>query len=311
MSDAERDPGDRERLIKTGHPWLGARLLAHDLPRADFATLADLWQRTTATFECDLPKVWEGGHWMVHAVRGAWGRALGEDEDHRPEGLHAPPGCRRALFDDHVRIGANHVPSPYVIAVDRRRDRLIVQLSLFGFADKWRDEAFSAMAIALEDGVSIAPGSRTRAPWRIRRASWRRVVGIAEPAAPSHAYMVFTTPLADPQRDGSRFTAGKFLMGLVTRVKGLGRWHGLRIEPDNRTLKRWLEGVEVEEFAHSRWRATARRSSRSPGHVFIIEAADTALQIAGLPDELWPAMVLGQTCHAGQSTAFGYGRYTV
>lgn len=303
--------GENEHVVKGADAWLARRLLEPAVT-ADFATLAELWRRTVITFECAPPEGLEDGFWMVKALRGAWGRRLmaASEQWHR-----APPFGRpdplAAFFGEHVRIGANHVPRPFVVAAGRRHGRVIIQLTLFGFADVWRDDAIETFIAALELGVSLSERGRLRRPWPVIDWHWHQEELLALPPARHVAFVHLETPTKVGGSRSARSSYADLVLGLAIRIKGLARWQGVRIDLDNRTLKSMTRGIRGAPSAPRPAAGYLKWSSASPERPTFVFGSLTPFFLENIPEELWPALVIGQTCSAGANTIFGFGKYTV
>lgn len=316
MNFADIDQGDVERVTKDGAPLLAQALLDENMPTGDFHTLAALWKRTIISVTCKLPNTWEDGFWMGHAVRGAWGHSLPrleQETNHHWRSLLPS----HVLLDTHVKIGSNHVPQPYVFNVWRHNNELKIELVLFGFANIYREICFRALIAALETGVSIAPSSGVRAPWEILEAHWTQESTYRNEGSQrdgkTQAFIVFETPYkyssANNNLTNSQRALENIVMAAIMRVKGMGRWCGMRISQDNLTLKEQIKHFHIKEMPYSRWLAFQRNSSRGDGFRHRDLGTLNMLEVSLFDDDITQGLHLATTTNIGPNADMGFGRF--
>ncbi len=299
---------ENERVTKNGDERIAEFVLSESLIRGDAETLALLWQETTASVICRIPRGFEHGEWFGHAVRGAWGNRLLEIEKDwcgKPHGLLPSD----ALMGVHAKIGSNHIPPPYIFQWERQGDKMHVSLVLFGVANQWRDIAFEAFLLAFEKGLSIGPGSRIRPSWKILDSGWKEHNSISLKRYLPNRYAVFDTPFHPP--GNKKNWEENFMIGLFTRIKGIARWQNYRLLPDNVTFLQMLDQLKISEVPHSDWLSVIRRSSRSSTHQFQISATYGMIEISRIPETVSPLLDIGSRTHWGENTNMAFGKYSL
>ena len=286
-------------------PRLAAMLLSPAV-RLGFADLPPHWQRTTIKFQCAYPAGFQAGHWMVRSVRGAWGRTL------RRHGNAAAESAWQAFFSEHVMIGRNHVPKPYVLAVDAGAEDLLVTITLFGRADFWRDTVIETMATALERGVGIAENSHLLKPWKILDWHWRRETAFVPGPARSDVLLTFATPLKIGSSEVHQSRLQDAIKGLAARIVGLSRWLGIAVDHRPKEIALLCDRIRVSALPE---RQAIDGFMKFTGGVNRVETpiigAMTPMALEGIPPEIWPVLTLGTTCLIGGHVVYGFGRYGI
>ncbi len=215
-------------------------------------------------------------------------------------------GCCSARRRPGARAG---VPKPFVIAADERGGSIDIVLTLFGFADRWREPIFDAFVAALAHGVSgdERPGA-IRTPLPAVRVEWARLDTTPVPPPQTSARLLFRTPL----RLGPKHTFGlrwsDLVVSLAERAAGLARWQGARVDP---RLSFWRDlgnrlDFRTDDMQPHFWE---RRSGAQSGRTIPMLGLTGPLDIARPPEVLMPLLALGETMHVGGGAALGLGRY--
>ncbi len=276
----------------------GSTCTFDDLPRH--------WRQSTLQILCERPHLFEEGPWVPAAVRGAWGRQLLKQ---KTDGTAVP--AVQVFFSALGQIVARRsVPPPFAFGVSYEGNAIIVELTLFGIADAWRQEAFDALIAAVADGIAVVPGRKGfRHPWVVHDAGWTRQESISVPRAPtSYARLLFHTPVRlGPRRAlGSRWP--DLVVSLAERAARFARWQGVRVDPD---LGAWRQLAERTKFVDAGMLPCVwhRRSGGQGGRRIPMAGLIGTLDIIMPHEALMPLLALGTTMRVGGHTALGLGRY--
>jgi hypothetical protein len=187
---------------------------------------------------------------------------------------------------------------------------VIIELTLFGVADCWRQDAFDALMAALADGIAIVPGRKGfRLRWRVQEANWTRSESILVPkVTASWARLKFRTPIRlGPRRAlGARWP--DVVVSLADRAARFALWQGLSVEAE---LGMWRRLGERITFRDNDMRPCAwdRRSGGQGGRKIPMVGLIGQLDIEKPSEVIMPLLALGETMHVGGHTALGLGRY--
>lgn len=278
---------------------------------ATFEMLPELWRTTTLEALFALPADFDEGPSLPGRIRGAWGVRLARwtaggraDAAALREGGFGPAPVWR---------GQRAIPRPYAIAAERDPAgiRLRVRLSLFGFADAFRDVAFDALLAAVSSGEGLAigpdPGARRvrlpliSADWQLRRSIPSRPLGPL-------ARLLFRTPLRLGPRHALGLRYSDIIVSAADRVAALARWQGLAVEP---SLSAWRDVAKRLVFDDGTLRAVAwtRRSGAQAGRAVPMAGLCGALDIRRPPESIAPLLIIGEQIHVGAGTSLGLGRF--
>ena len=285
-----------------------AGLLLRPPVAAGLESLAANWRRARLHILCAVPPGLEEGPWLPGALRGAWGRQL----------VRCPPppgaalGAFEALFRPRARLTPGRtIPKPFAIAAEVHGRTLSVELSLFGYADFWRESAFDAFIAALEAGVAIrAERGWPRVPFPVLEAAWTRSETVDLRTLGVWARLSFRTPLRLGPRRALGLRAPDMVFALAERVAGLARWQGLGLEVAWGDWRRTAEALRYDcETMHPV--AWFRRSGAQRGRIIPMAGLMGHLDIHRPPEALEILLSLGETCFVGGHTTLGLGRYVL
>ncbi len=291
------------------HPVLRERLESPALT-LDCAGLARLWKEARIEAVCAPPPLLEDGPWLAGAVRGALGRRLlmmmeradGASVDGAPSALHA-------LFRPQGMVGPGlEIPKPFVLTAERRGNRMVVTLVLFGFAVFWEPSARLALAEALDAGLPLRSGGRHRAPWRLESLSaiWR--TGIDVPGSESRIRIQLLTPLALRRGRSLIGDLNGFTEAVLRRLAGLAPWQDATLDAKNvRVQARALRIVDLD-VQPVIW---SRRSGLQDGRLIPVAGLTGSFALEGGSGSLAPALALATATHVGHGPSLGMGRVAV
>lgn len=224
-------------------------------------------------------------------------------------------------------------PHPYVLrpAPDNaghksRGERLELELTLFGAANRYLPYVVRALEQAAERGLGAGRGrARLDAVEQATATGWSPILAPTRtvqplppavpelPPVPARVHLALDTPLrlvVDERNVApGRFRFAHLFASLLRRVSSLAAFHADGApECDYAALRAASDAVEWRA-ARFRWHDWARFSSRQ----------DRLVQMGGLVGEaeldgeavaaFWPWLWLGQHTHAGKGTVMGLGRY--
>lgn len=287
----------RSRAIANPAAW---SFLLDGLVPLDIAELRLFWRRTGLRITCEAPRRLEAGPWLPGFLRGAWGRALLRAAHSGTRELNGL--CARDVFfaAPGAILDGHEPPKPFVISADHSGDTLIVELTLFGRAEAWRQQAFDAMIEAVEGGISMrAGGGQPREGLAIRDVAWWRTETVAVPLLRDSARLFFVTPV----RFGS---VAELLLSMQRRVAGLARWQGFVADfPDSFAA---VPEFDDSGLFHEPWlrRSSAQRARRIP-----MFGRRGPLVLMQPSEQLWPLLALAETCYCGKNPGFGLGRFVL
>jgi len=292
-------------VVASGDSRLAAMLL-NPVVRLGFPDLPPHWRTTTIRFRCGRPAGFQPGPWMVRSVRGAWGRTL--KSFRRAGGDEAWQG----FFCEHAIIGRNHVPKPYVLAVEARVDELIVVMTLFGRADYWRDTVIETMATALERGIGIAENSPLLKRWRVLDWHWTCDPSFVASSPRSDILMTFETPLKMGSSEVHQPRLQDSIKGLVARIAGLARWMGIEVDHRPKELAVLCDRIRVHALPERQAIDGFMKFTGGADRIETPVVGTTApVVLEGIPPEIWPVLALGTTCLIGGHVVYGFGRYRI
>jgi hypothetical protein len=281
------------------------------LPAADIATIARAWHWATISILLSGDFRGLSGHDLARKTRGAiWPLLVEHASATARDGRPCPnrPLCLLdLLWNDHGFITrAREIPKPFVLRghVDTASGarRGFVQMVLFGLATAYTGK----IQDLLLDAFAVGVGGRGR--WRVMASECVEEIdaGIA-PIDAEVAVMDLLSPLK-LGRDGQPAGDWRGLVaGLVDRVEGLARWHGLTLDCDFGRLKAIARSIEVHDEAiePTVWQ---RKSQRSRNPIPMVDLRGH-LVLEGDLGPLAPFLVVGETTHAGKDTRHGHGWY--
>lgn len=271
-----------------------------------FLDLAAHWRHATVIVESELPPGFDDGAGLAARLRGALGWAL---RDRLADPRRSPPAYH-VLWGDHGDWRPNvPVPRPYALAADGSGARLVIRLSLFGFATAWVTPVREALLAALEGGINLDGRTRVRARLRPERLTVERHERIEIPPVPAEALLRFDIPLK-VRRGDALLTSGPALLGsLGFRLGGFARWNDLQVVDDFNALSRSIHRLQIDDAGMRPVPTWERHSHRSGDRAIPMHGLDGRLFLRGDLSRLWPLLVLGRTCHIGSEAALGLGRY--
>jgi hypothetical protein len=291
---------------------IGALEAALDRPLRKLlpSDLAQHWRRSTLSIRVERPVGLEGGAWMAAALRGAIGRrliALADESELAAEALFL-------LFHaDYPLTARLSIPKPMVLSVTVEGNELLIDVTLFGVFDYWREIVFDAAIDALRNGLPLKERGQMRVAWPVREALWQREESITiESVNPFESRLRFLTPLRLGGRSagGHGLDVGDLILSLLDRVSGIARWNFVALDGQWsawRSQSRQLR-VRYENMLPGDWE---RASSRGHAHVLAMPGWYLDFVIERPPAELVPILRLGATTFAGADAAQGMGRYVV
>ena len=289
-----------------------ARSLAEDLvaPPAvgSVRDAAAVWRIERIRVACRRPHDFADYPELSVRVRGAFGRALAAIPPRSPGGW-SRPAAFAILFGSAGRWASGlEIPKPVVVRALVERDRLVAEVSLFGAAGVFADEAAEALVRALAGGIAIAPESRHRVRLEPLEVQRERIDGIDPPARATAASLIFRSPVA--VRSGRRLKAdpAAILRAVLLRVSAMARWQGVTFAADWPALHRMIGEAAVDDSAliPAWWQRYSQRRGAEP-----IPMAGWVgpLRLAGRLDALIPFLAIAATCNAGSHAALGLGWY--
>jgi hypothetical protein len=281
------------------------------LSRRSLADIGRGFLYTDVVVETRAPELLEELPELPDRVRGAWGRRL-EDIAARQNAqtwLNEEPSAWSVFFGPPILTSGLDPVRPYVIRTDRSGKHVTVTLRLFGFADCWLEDSFSALVAALEGGIAIRERSSHRVPFAVVDHQVQRHWGIAPTSRTARTYIALMTPLA--LRAGQRTQGSLARLGgaLSRRLRALARWQDADlIDPEEwRRIAQpdWTEADSDLSFAT--WiRFSSSQQSGQPIRGFVGRSI-----LSGLDEDGWMLLNLGQVMHAGSGCAAGLGRIEV
>jgi hypothetical protein len=284
-----------------------ARLLAPSR-QVGLAALLPLWSRTRISVRLALPRdLADFG--LGTRVRGALGHALLRAAS--PEAIAGRPcswvpACALdPLFVERASPRGGPWPKPVVPRIIREGDTALVTLDLFGFAANWAEPVADALVAALRGGLRDRHGALCRLDPRERRIE---DVPAPVPLPPAMAYaLTFSTPLVLRQGEAPQLSAAALVMGLLTRLEGLARWHDLDLMLDWSAVRAMVNAMELATPGARlvRWnRASARQGREIPMAGWV-----GPILLTGEAELLGLLLVLGETAGAGGFTSAGHGQF--
>jgi hypothetical protein len=274
--------------------------------------------RTTvvvATFR--RPQGFDDGASLGGRIRGALGvrlAELAERADARAErrALFGQSSAYTALFGRPLQAPAAlgtlfHNPSrPFVLDVTSSRNRIAVAIRLFGFAAVWSAEVAEGLAIALSEGIAIAPGARARARITPEEVKIRRELPPPRLGGSQEALILMRTPTRLARGPALAFDTSAVLSSMTARVAAVAAWHGIVLAVDAPALLDSAARIRITpiKIEATGWRRIAVRSG--PRQV----------PMAGFVGSFWlfgelgpfvPFIELIELTHLGSYTSFGLG----
>lgn len=278
-----------------------------DLQTMDWETLPGFWRRTTLTLICKRPCGLQDGPWLPGVIRGAWGRQLLDMAQTNNTGNLTG---RDVFFATQGRLRPGFpVPPPFVITVEPKPPNLRIQLTLFGRAEGWRQEAFDALVHAMEAGVSVFErGGHPREPCQVLDAQWTRMETVPVLSFCNGARLLFKTPVRIGPSGAGNVPVPNLIVSLAARVASLARWQGFDVPVDTEAWQHLAEMLDIETngLIPVGWH---RRSSMQSGRNIPMAGYCGAVHSGNVPGPLAILLCLGETCFAGQHASFGMGHY--
>lgn len=289
-----------------------ARDLATPPAVCDLATLAEVWQMERLVFVCERPTLMEDFPELSMRVRGAFGRALHDLPARTWRSGRPRPRAWDVLFAPLAHIDGDELPKPAVVRAHVERDRLIVELRIFGEAVAWVPEAFTALVAALERGIALKSEGRQRVALVILEAQRIASTGVdlAPPPglSPTGATLDFRTPVVVRQGGLSIGAPVNLLAAVPRRLAALARWQGFRLLVDHSALDEAIGHLardDRETTAHV-WR---RWSIRGGDRAIPTGGWIGRLRLAGPVAPLVPWLVLAAETNIGSHAGLGHGWY--
>ena len=249
---------------------------------------------------------------LIEKLRGALGVSLHETASPavkaRGNCTWRPPCGWQVLWMPQGEVRPGYaVPAPLVLLAEVRGDDLFLTARLFGFACDYLGEVGDALIRALKRGLTgIAPGGL-----EVSDRQFRASDGLDIPAIHAQAALRFHTPLLirGPNAEGSVEPAA-FLRGLIHRVDGMARWHGLRLEKEL-ALALLEAAASVESHWEEAKQLSWRRRAVQQGRDVPMKGALGTLYLRGNLAPFAALIGIGALTFAGSRTAFGQGRYSI
>lgn len=271
--------------------------------------LAARWFRQEIVVTIDRPERHDAPLPLLNRIRGAFGEGLKHSASAEAiAGLPCafdPPCALDVLFREQLRLGGHGLPKPYVLALDLRRRRIDVTLTLFGFACDWAMTARDSLVQALAQRVIWVEGEK---PARavVRSADIVTHESVFLPPPPAAATLDFLTPF---DATGTDFLdhPPTLVARLARRIDGLARWMDARLDLRWEDYAAAWNGLRfsIDDFEP----LEAERGSRRQRKVFRNPVIGSRMTIDGDLGPVWPFLALGETCHVGRGAVAGYGRY--
>lgn len=289
-----------------------AARLAADLQsppaKTTVAGLAAAWLIEHVRATCRRPKDFFDYPELSVRVRGAFGRALAALPA-RVIGGWSLPSPFSVLFASAGRWRAGlEIPKPLVVRSWIDHDTLITEVSLFGMAGVFIDDAEVALVACLEKGISIGPESRHRVPLSILDVSRSRVDGLELPGRALAASLTFRTPVAVRTGRSLVLDAGAIARSTMLRVSGMARWQGVELGAGWQQLHRSANGIVVDDrkLIPAHWN---RYSLRRGENAIPVSGWLGTLMLSGRLGEIAPYLRLAETCNTGSHASLGLGWY--
>jgi hypothetical protein len=312
MGTVERAVHDGSDDLAAGGParTIVARL-QDPLAHLTFEQLQRHWRHLRIRIETQRPHDFDDGTTLPARVRGALGWALLDLVQH-PDWLALERSPAHAVFfrETGAYGAGRRIPKPLALSAEVRGDRLIVTLTVFGFAIYWASEVAEALIKALATGITLYNGAMVRArvaPLAVVTDERRTVAPLSDG---NLATLIFRTPVAVRRRNVLVADGPAILTSLAERVAGLARWQDLDATPDWARLKAAIRRLRFDTRLH-RLAAFDRYSSRQPGRRIRMTGSMGAIDLSGDLEPILPLLALGETCHTGSHAAFGFGRFEV
>ena len=267
---------------------------------------AALWRMDRLVFECAIPADLADYPEFPLRLRGAFGRALdalqpetdwrGRPRPRAYDGLFRPLACLP---------NGDEVPRPLVFRAERKGDRLVLEVRLFGVATFWRKEAAKAMSNALTGGISLAPGRGFRRPLEVLDTSWLHQTEIEYRENAGSAALMFRSPVAVRQKAEVVDAAASILRSIPRRVQALAPWQSLRISPDA-PLSEALQAVEINErdLTVHHW---SRNSVRQGDTAIPMKGYLGTLRLQTALRPLLPYLAIAAMTNTGSHASMGLG----
>ncbi len=199
------------------------------------------------------------------------------------------------------------MPKPFVPAVDFEGLMLRCRITLFGFADFWREVVRRALLRALAGGLRLKEEGGIRVPVRLEEGHWWRSESVAVPEQPERVRLLFATLLCPRATGAVKSELSGLVPALLDRACGLARWQDTGFDPDRKVWHQLAEDLRFERI-ELRPATIHHRSSRQPHHHRIVGFVG-GFDIVRPPAALMPLLALGELAHVGARSAFGCGRY--
>ena len=297
------------------HPHLLARLQA---PAAHLNIVEALgqWREQRLTLICTPSDVTERGLWLAKAVRGAWGyplQAYGQEAARfLPE--EALPSAYEVFFSHHVMVHKQRVPLPYSLRLFDEGRQMRLEVSLFGFAARWRDTALECLVAGLSNGVSVRGGDKAeRHPWQVEDWWWQ-AVSPPDLRQQSRFYLVPETPIRFGGGARVKLDAASIVRLLVGRVALMLRWQGIMLAHSEAEVENWAQGLRISPMRPEgdvQFEDLQRRSANTAHFRFLLDGVKRPLELEGVGENLQAALLLGARIGIGAHTSFGFGRYSI
>jgi hypothetical protein len=268
--------------------------------------LTRLWLAERVSILCRRPRDFADYPELSVRIRGAFGRSLATISPRSADGW-SRPSAFSVLFAPAGKWAAGlELPKPFVIRARASRDTIIVELSLFGHAGVFTDEAVEALRRALARGIAISPEAAMRIPLEIVSESRSRMGGLQVFESARAASLVFRTPVAVRTRDQIRSDPSSIMRSVLLRVSGMARWQGVSLAADWLRLHRVIDALDANdsELTCVRWR---RYSLRRGDSAIPMTGWLGPLRFGGRLNDLAPYLAIAETCNVGSHASLGLG----
>jgi hypothetical protein len=268
--------------------------------------LAATWLVERARVTCRRPKNFADYPELSVRVRGAFGRALAAIPPSVAGGWSLPPAFA-ILFAPAGRWAAGlEVPKPFVMRAWTEHDALVAEVSLFGMAGVFIDDAEAALVACLEKGIALGPESQHRVQLEVTSVGRSRSDGVVLPDRPVAASLAFRTPVSVRTGSSLNADAGSILRSVLLRASGMARWQGAELEAGWQELHRAIGGINIDDagLIPARWR---RYSLRRGDQAIPVAGWLGPLRLAGRISDLAPFLKLAESCNTGSHASLGLG----
>jgi len=249
------------------------------------------------------------GHDIARKVRGAlWPLLSANASDEARQGLACvfTPACPLdVLWND---FGPMHrkreLPKPWVLRAEKVEgaDQAYVQFVLFGMASVYAEAVADLLLVAFDHGIGSGFG---HGPWNVVDHEIYDDEGVIQEYLGDQTTLKLISPMKLAKDGRPADSLDGFLTSIIDRVDGLGRWHGLKLDCDFKTLKDTAREVRLstDSLTVDTWSRVSGRSEKEIPMTVIRGSID----MAGPLDEISPYLRLAPIIHVGKDTRHGLG----